>query len=230
MKAWKILALAVMSVALASCEEDNDKKLAEAQNCLDTSQGPSDATTCIQKVDGLVGPEASRIRCGGTYIQRGFTTATFTGAFDSIKNHASASDPILAMAFQVAFTGASAVTGRSASADGDFVMQECPNSGSPGLALLASATRVGIIAKTVGSCSDVNNLDGCLSGVSSSADLASMGQAARTVSGSYCASGTASTSDVCKQFNEAVAKGASDEAIGTCLKSLLNSNSTATCP
>lgn len=212
--------IGIVALGLLGCETDNDNKIAEAQACLDAARSAGEGTACISKVDGIDSPQASLIRCAGTYIQRDFLTATFTQAYEKLKNPPAGKDATLAMVSYVAFNGASAVTGRAASADADYVVSECQKSGSGGLAWLAATTKVATVLGGLGTCTsgDIACFEGTLGNSASDADL---GNAAIVAYDSYCSGGSAENSAACTEFAAAVEGGGDAAAIGAALRARL---------
>jgi len=53
----------VTAVIVGGCEESEDNKISQAQECLDDARVPADADACVAMIDGIDNVKANRIRC-----------------------------------------------------------------------------------------------------------------------------------------------------------------------
>lgn len=210
-----ILSVSFMSVG---CETENDNKEAQGQACLDNAS-QSTAQTCMDLVEGVTSSKASLVRCGSIYLLQGFTTQTFTNAFDALKSPPAGQNTTLAMMSYVSFSNTG---GRNPTNDANFALSECQKSGSGGLAWLASSTKVATLLNVAGGGAltpgDAASFEGQLGSVPD----ADLGAAALVAYDSYCGTGSAAGTAACEEFSAAVAQGGGDAAsIGAALKTLL---------
>lgn len=222
MNRLKFLLLLPFSLFLLSCESTEDAKTSEAQACLDSARGGTEASACMSKVDGIESPAASRIRVGAVYMQRGFVTSSFVTAYNNLKTPPSGTDATVATFSYLAFTGTNSFRGNATpSQDADFVFAEAVKSGSGGLIWLTTGTKISALANitTVG---DAAGLQAAINGLNNT----DLGNLALQVNSSYCGGSSASTTAACKEFNSAITQGGSDPAaVGAALKALLNNTS-----
>lgn len=207
---------------LIGCESEEDNKVAMAQACLDSASG-TQAAECMHQVDGIESAEASRIRCGGVYMMRGFGLTTFKNAYNQLKNPTSGGDPILGLVSFVAFdTTIDSFTGLNGVGDSSYLMSECGKAGAPGLVWLAFMTQFGslVVADggatvTIGDPTTWSAAD--LAGISAT----TVGNSALTVYNGYCKTGTAASSPACTEINAAVAAAGTDPAaLGAQIKTM----------
>lgn len=217
-----LVGLSFVALFLTSCEEGDDVKIAQAQSCLDKAMDGSDAALCIEMVDGVDTAKASLIRCGGTYLQQGFTTAKFTSAYNKLKNPGTGVNPMMGMISNIAFTATNTYTRRTNTADAVYVTSECAKSGSTGLAWLANSTKLATTIYAIGGATagDPASFLTVL-GTANSTQLTTIGTAAREAYAAQCANTSQSTTSSCRDFSTAVTACSTDLCIGQQLQTLL---------
>ena len=86
LRQWGFIFLSlVLSLILAACESDEDRQIAEAQDCLNNASPTlASANVCLAKVDGLTSEESYYIRCSARFLGQGFVGSRFADAFESL--------------------------------------------------------------------------------------------------------------------------------------------------
>ncbi len=217
-----ILALSVVGLFFTTgCETNDDTKVASAQACLDSARSEAEASSCVSKVDGIDTAQASLIRCGGIYMQRGFLTTRWTSIFNAVNDKTATGDPVMRMMVYIGFTGktANSITGNTNSVDANRVVDECKKSGSSGMAYLSLITSLATEIYNVGSgnTTDLSSITGYLT----SLPAATVGNIAIQAYQANCSGSNATTSQ-CTDLTTAYNAGGGDPtAVGTSLKNLL---------
>ncbi len=227
-----LLFLMTTTFGLAACEQQEDLRIAAAQECIDTARTATDADRCYASVAGIESEKAYLIRCSSHYIAQGFTGARFANAFQRLKDGAtSGQDPMAtAMAYMV-FADSS--TTHSA----DNAVTDCTRSGVRSMNRLATMTKLAtfISSSGLGSIPDpaspsfnpaqistaVTNLVNSNSPTSN----ASVGALAQQANTAYCNEGSSfKNGEVCKNIQNALTAGGADAAaIGRALLQQLQS-------
>lgn len=230
-RALAISSLLFSSVVLTSCEDEQDVKVASAQECLDYANS-TNVDTCTAMVSGLESPIAYKIRCSAHYIAQGFTGARFASAFEKIKNNtAGGTDPMAAAMSYLTFT---AKTGTHGS---DNTLEDCKKSGVVALIRLATVTSMGTLIATSTAGGGITFSDGvteeelttALNNIKNSGgatDKESLGTLAITASENFCQAGSQFADNaICKNVQNAIVTGNGDAtAIGTELLNQLLAN------
>ena len=88
-RSWLVVGMVVLSFGLLSCEEDEDNKLAKAQQCLDglnDGSAVAEAQACAEKVSGLSSPASYVIRCSVGFFVGNVRTTKIAQAFDAYED------------------------------------------------------------------------------------------------------------------------------------------------
>ena len=215
---------------IAACENNEDVKLAEAQDCLDKATAGAGANRCLEIVGNIAGAEASAIRCSGKYLQRSVTESSFVSAYRSLSvTPAANTSQVLNLVSYLTFTGNNPQTGANAITDANYVFTECQKANSKGMIMLASATKMGseVFALFGGAPpSDPSVLAPTLAaqiqngGFAGSQTESQVGSAAIAAQSAYCSGNV--TDSICTTLNKAVNNGGgSPQGVGAALRGLL---------
>ncbi len=211
------VALVFLTTGLLGCENKDLDALAQGQQCLDRASEPIEAENCRQFVEGKTGPQAMALACSIEFMAGGLTTKKI---LDAVKAQDDATDNKEANLMMVL-----ALNDLDTAKD---AVQFCNQSGVGGLIYLANLSLIGTtLASSIGFISvdgtpptqaQIDDaLDKCKSS-DPSCEPEVIGEAALVLSESYC---SGKDSEICKDIQEAVARGATAEDIGRELLELI---------
>ena len=229
MKKYSILvSVLAVSVLIYGCEDKN--KIAQAQACLDAvpQDTPSQATNCLQYVEGDESQQADIIRCSAHLMAGGLNTSKMVNAYKALSGTSGGGATVTNK--EAVFIGTLTLTSLSAAQTGDFY---CKRSNVKGLMYISGLAVMGTTLATVGASigtysnppteAEVNAvINDCTGGTPDAAcSPTTIGTVATTVATTYCASQSADQS-VCNTVNDAITAGGGDVAkIGNGLLCLL---------
>lgn len=198
-----VLGLSLIGVfALSSCEESDDNKIAQAQECLnklsDTSPS-ADIQACMDKVSGIETEQAYGILCSGSFLKGGLTTNKIVTAFDNADTQPAAQKE------------AKLIEGLSltSTAVADQAYENCAKTNTPGLIYIASLVKIGTFINVLGTGGSIDaKIDDCIASPST-CQLAEVGEAIPTIANLYC-KGDAKDEQVCKDLEAAIASAGGD--------------------
>ncbi len=245
LRQWGFIFLSlVLSLILAACESDEDRQIAEAQDCLNNASPTlASANVCLAKVDGLTSEESYYIRCSARFLGQGFVGSRFADAFESLADDedggGGGQDAMTTALTVMVFTG---TDNANAKQNASSTLSECLLSGSQGLSRLAALTSLattlasaitGIDLSTVTeeglTPDDVTDLLNNLTndGEFDASDDEEIGNIALTANTLFCADEDSdfADTDICTNIGAAIATGGGDaQAIGDALRDQLDQN------
>lgn len=227
-----LASMAFVASALSGCEKEEDRKIYEAQACLDAARNAGDADVCVAKIQGNESSEAYLIRCSANFVAQEFTGPRIANAFQKLKdNESTATDPMATMFAFLVFS--KTAPGHSA----DDAVTNCKKSGLLSMRRMAEAAKTatliaGGIGGTIGTNFDPTNpnfdqtaIDQAitdlknLTGPAAEAKKEELGNLAISMNESFCGSASSSFKDneVCTNLQAAVGAGADAKTIGAAL-------------
>lgn len=205
-KAWIFILLIFSSVFLLSCEEENDNKVARAQECLNHAT-PATAQTCFDMVAGINTQHANVVKCGASFLTGGLTSDKIATAFENSKD-ASDADKESVLIEALAFTDNTPAVDINAA---NNAYTYCSLSQLPGLNYVAALCRVGtMVVNATGGTGDPGGIDSDLTNcvnTPANCDMDAIGQTVVELSDLYCA-GEAADDQICTDINSAIANNA----------------------
>ena len=216
----KLISLFSIALVFTACSSDREK-LGDAQACMDSADA-TNVDECLTKIDGITTSQSYLIRCGAIYIKEGFDSAEkISSAFQNLEQGNSVVDFFSVLAFD----------GEDAETNMNLAIEYCNQSGSSGFVFLTSMVTVATtlsLSITGFDPDDPNAAEQIQAKIDNGEDISqaeevAIGAAARNASGSYCSEDDADD-QLCSDFNNAIASGASDEEIGELLISTWQSN------
>lgn len=237
-KALSLSTLAAISVLSAGCENEDERQVFAAQDCLDNARDADQADVCVAKVESLTSPESYLIRCSAHFIAQGFTGSRAADAFQGLKNNTgSGTDPMaVAMAYLVFAKDLPSHTA-------DLALSDCKASGVNSMVQLATMSKLAtFVADPSGSGIsgglfdpsssnfDVSQISTAISNLVSENDATkneTIGNLATTANQTYCAEGSPQkNTEICTNLEASIAAGNGDAAtIGRSLLEQLQTNS-----
>lgn len=195
-----------------SCEDDDDNKLASAQECFDNlpdSAPDAAAQACEAKIAGLTSPESYVLRCSVRFFLGGVKTTNIIAAFDAMEG---ASSNLKAATLMTKLKQTNLTFAES-------TRDACKQSQVSSLDFLATVSFTGtaMLDGTGATFVDINNptsgeitamLSDCASG---GCNNAAIGTAVVSMYDSYCLGDTATT-PVCSDIYSAIQTGGGDPA------------------
>ena len=195
-------------LALTSCEEDADNKLAVAQECFDNvsdSAPAADALACEAKLGGVTTTESYVLRCAIRFFVGGVRASDIISAYTAMDG-ASEDDKAAILIAGLSHTDGS--TDNEKRDNALSTQSACNSSGVPSLINIANLSYAGTLMTTYGSSTDPNVfLANCDNG--GVCDDAAVGSAVIALYDSYCI-GDAAEEPTCQEINNAIAAGGSD--------------------
>lgn len=200
-----------LAFGLVNCSGKKDAdKVADAQACLNSAVA-STAADCTSKVEGLTTAGANSVRCAAIFIQQGFSNpATIASVANTAKSGTGTSSTTAVM-------GAFAFRALSTPLDNynqsNQALAVCADSGSKGLAFLATtasiATTANYLSSVTAGCtgsSDVTAALSCLKGADNATADAAVGTVVVSAYQSSCTGTTSGANqEFCTQFAAATA-------------------------
>lgn len=214
----KIFLLALFGVCLTSCEQGDDDRLAQAQNCLDRST-QSTVSECELMVAGIAGPAAGLIRCSANFITQGFTGSRFANAFRVLKESQTGINSTVAMVSYLVFTVGGNDTARRAAAQ--TAVTNCTSSGLKGMIMFANfavtATELSV-GLTIDPANPPDPAD--LQANLAAGDDTTIANSVTAINSVYCSGSGSANADFCATIADAADEG-SAAAITAKLRALL---------
>ena len=216
---------------LGACEEDEDKRIASAQACLD-SASPQTASSCLVEISGLTSPRAQSLRCSIRFLSQGFHGSRLTNAFEQLSEenegkYPNGGDAMVIVLTNMAFTDKDLA---------ENTLRECQASGSQALARMATLSLMatvlvdgvqGVDLSDVGEngLSEEDRaqfIQGLTQSVKGGTDE-ELGGLAVSASGLFCSNEDSEFSDteVCENLKIAVQTKGGTAAIGSALRDAL---------
>ena len=228
-KTLKLFAVTTSFAFLVACQKSNQNDLQDAQLCLNKASS-SEAMNCVSKLDSDYSENAYKLRCSAVFLSQGFGISKFSTAIDQIKNGNNGSSCTSACSNSVvAMTTLNFGATQAAVDMATRAFSECSRSGVKTYSMLSSIVKLGTdLNKLAGGSIDPNALQSRIA----SLDDTTVGQIVNTTLQTACANSQnapESTQKYCSEMEAAKAAGATDEAIGACLKKKM-ANPSATCP
>lgn len=212
-------ALIILFQVLVGCETNEDRAVAKAQECLNSSTG-SAAQACLNYIQGFTSAKSYMIRCSVAFVIQGFDQPTkFSDAFKAMQESAGQNgSPTLALLGKLSFTGANAAS------DATQARQDCQKSESVGMitfsSLVSIATTFSVSISGFETMTESQRAT-AIANMGTSSDE-SLGASARAAEEVYCKEGgTQDNSEICNDLQSATASGASDAEIGASLRCVL---------
>ena len=234
MKKYFLLSL-LLTVLISGCEDKD--KVAQAQACLDAvpQSSPSQATSCLNYVEGLDSQQADIIRCSAYLMAGGLTTTKMVNAYKALSGTTGAGSTVTNK--EAVFIGTlvldnpNLTTGYSYAQTGDTY---CQKTSVKGLMYISGLAVMGTQLAKIGSDSGTtfssppteaevtSAINNCLGGTpAASCNATTVGNVAVTIGNTYCASSSADQG-VCSQVNSAISSsGGNTTKIGNALYCLL---------
>ena len=227
MKTWALLVLMTTSLFYVNCSNNEQKKLGEAQACLDKAgDNSSAASACLTYLEGLSSTKVDAMKCSIKFVAGGITTTRLINAIKQINDGQNKQDVFISI---LVFNGKPAATGAQAITNVNDAAADCNASQVEGLQYLANFAVAGTVLikafNDAGGTVDWNDPSGNVTNISSAdlttavsncasgtnCDTTTVGSAIISLSDSYC-NGANATSSQCQQVNAALAAGGSDPA------------------
>ncbi|MCB0357876.1 MAG: hypothetical protein KDD40_12755 [Bdellovibrionales bacterium] len=245
-----IICMCLLFLNLSCSNNEEQKKLGEAQACLDkVPQTPVTATVaaankCYSYISSVSGPQADSLRCSIGFLAAGITTTKLVQAVKKINENDSAAEE--AFISTLVFNGfdpdntATAANGEQALINVKQAASYCNASGVKGLMYLGNFAVAGtaLVKSIKGAGADVfwedpnyDSIQGQIAGAitncankTTDCDPEDVGAAIIALSESYCSSGK-EDDDQCQQVQAAIAAGNGDPAaVGTAFYEQLKNN------
>lgn len=215
---------AFASVMVAGCEEKEDDKISQAQECLDKATVPADAAGCADIIAGINNEKANRIRCALAVLENGLTQTDIVAAFTAMDS--GSEDPVIEL---VTILGLGDVVAPAGVDDDDAAVAEeikdiCYASNSIGLKtisqLILFGTRAQVAAEALGGDpTDPQDIAGNIANM----DPEDAGAFANDVYDLYCTP-TPSNPDICNTLAGAGAGTGDNATVGAALQACLAAN------
>jgi hypothetical protein len=209
-----IIGLSIMSLGLGGCQETDADKIGDAQLCIDKATAAT-VNSCLSKIEGIETPAANVLRCSAGFIEEGFDQADrLISSLEELDSGGEGSAGLMSL---IAFKSKSG--GSLNKAFASATAQYCLKSGQKGLSLLGTlAKSATILAALVdGALSSISTIDPAdirleitaLLNDAAANDptaLATVNDIGAAVAATYqiACSGSASTSDMCREMVEAI--------------------------
>ena len=218
-------ALTMGLVFLAGCEQEEDRKLWAAQQCLDNATTGAQAEVCANMVSGMTTDASYLIRCSAHYIYNGLTSAKLASAFQNLKDNPSSGNnsTITVMKYMV-FSSKSGAHGSTQT------LTDCTLSKASSFLRFATitafatelATGAGVNLSNIDSLTE-QDIKNALSNYPNASN-STLGTLALQVNSAYCATGSSFiNTDVCKSLSTATSS--TDPAtVGAAIRTALQSN------
>ncbi len=214
---------------LTACENEDQNKVALAQQCLDqvTDATFSTATSCLNHLGSLDTQQANILRCSIALVSGGLTTSRIMNSFESLNSGDAGESAFIALLTMESSGGASGALTIATNA-----ASYCNATDDKGLMFLGNMAVLGTtLATDVGGIDFTNINESTLtSGISAavtacasgggSCDRDLIGTAVLVLGDSYC-EGSYADEGVCQEINQAVAGGGSTTDIANALLALL---------
>ena len=222
-----LLALLAIPV-LTACESDEDRLLAEAEQCINRADA-SNVDACVAKVAGMESEDAYLIRCSAHFIAQSFTETRLIEAFENIKSSSEISGitpttvTLSYMVFNNAITNHTVAVSKN----------DCSRSGATSLSrvlqLVEVATGISDAVVNAGggavAVGDGPALEAAITNfVANGGSPTTLGSQAIAIRESFCVNNTGfSSSDICRKVNQAYTSGGGDPTnIGNAILALLD--------
>ncbi len=244
LRQWGFIFLSlVLSLILAACESDEDRQIAEAQDCLNNASPTlASANVCLAKVDGLTSEESYYIRCSARFLGQGFVGSRFADAFESLADDedggGGGQDAMTTALTVMVFTG---TDNANAKQNATNTLNECLLSGSQGLSRLAALTSLATTLASAVTGINLNEIaengltqtqvDDLIANLTNDGEFVGedeeLGNIALTANTLFCADEDSdfADTDICTNIDAAIAAGGGDPAtIGDALRDQLATN------
>lgn len=230
----KLILCVVFASHLIACSEDTEqKKLGEAQACLDRipQNNPISAQTCMSYISGLDSKKADAIRCSIGFLAGGITTTRLVQAVKQIDEGQDAEATFVSL---LLFNGinpndtSATATHTQAMTNVTTTVNYCNRSEVKGLMYLGNFAVVGtaLIAAVLTGSNDAfwrdpqptdiqSEVDGAVTACTTTPENCNpetVGAAIIALGDSYCKSGDAANDSQCLKVKEAIAAGGGDPA------------------
>lgn len=221
----KILFTLALSVLLVvGCEEKDDDKINQAQECLDNATTSADATSCKTIISGIYNEKANRIRCGLVILENGVTSSDIIDAFQAMDTDTS-EDPVMVVATKLGLGdlgGTAGIVDSYEEAIADDIKDTCYQSNSVGLKTVAQIIWFGTKAQAALGTSNYTDANDVAAAIGSMSDD-DAGEFANDVFDLYC-SPTYSNDDICTTLAGQGAGSSDNTTVGAALKACLVNN------
>lgn len=217
----------VVAVIASGCEETEDDKISQAQECLDNASVPADAAGCSAMIEGINNAKANRIRCALAILGDGeLTQSDIVDAFTAMDNDSVNEDPVTKL---ISVLGVGDVNTSGAIDGADVAIAQeikdiCYTSNSIGLKTISQLILFGTRAQMAtdldgGDFEDPEDIADSFEDM----DDEEAGEFANDVFALYCTP-TISNEDVCDTLSAAGAGSDDNATVGAALKACLENN------
>ena len=220
-----LLAAALTLPLLTACESEEDRKLAEAEACINraTSGDVAAANACMNKVAGMTSEDAYLIRCSAHFIAQNISEGTLSTGFATIKNATSGGVPTTTYAMSFLLFG------NIAGHDINTAMSDCNQSGAVSLYKIVQLSSLGNTLSFGGLApgatpTDLANAISNFNATATPAQLAEAGAKVLEIKETFCDNGGSfSGTDICNKVNQALTNaGSNPQAIGDLIADYLD--------
>lgn len=217
--------LSMVAAFSVACEQDEDDKISQAQECLDRTVVPADAANCSFLIDGIYNPKANRIRCALAILGDGETTqGEILSAFQAMETGVQSPLLELSTVLGIGDVDGSTVVNAADQAIAESIKATCDQADSIGLRTIAElmlfGTRAQVIAASFGD--DPENPTHISNNLTSMSD-ADAGEFGNSVFQLYCVP-SYSNEDICGSLETAGAGTNDDATVGAALIACLTAN------
>lgn len=215
----------VLTVIVVGCEENDDNKISQAQECLDKAKVSADAVDCAELIEGIDNPKANRIRCALSILENGLTQDDIVDAFTAMDNSTN-EDPVVKLVTILGLGDVEAPAGVDAGdeAVAEEIKNTCYKSNSIGMKTISQLILFGTRAQVVADAAGGDTTDPAdIADNIGDMDPEDAGEFANDVYTLYCTP-TVSNKDVCDTLSAAGAGTDDNATVGAALQACLANN------
>ncbi len=219
-KIFSFITILSLTLLVGGCETEDDRKLSDAQECLDKlrdSDSDAEALACSKKIKGMSSSESFVIRCSVDFFVGGVKASQVARAVDEANDLPANKKAGALMGYMTQDTEAEAATTYS----------DCVKSGVASLIYMASISQIGteLIISVGQNPDDLDNLnvDAAIANCQTPGNCNDtvVGNAVINMYDIYCVGG-AEDSSVCQDMSAALAQGGNNpDAVAQALFDLL---------